>query len=50
MKIILTNSTLVSSFKKYSKYNAQDGCQMLKVEIATPNHYHPPSGKIRGQG
>jgi hypothetical protein len=25
-------------------------CKLLRAEIATPNHYHPPRGKIREQG
>jgi hypothetical protein len=50
VKVILTNSTLVSPFKNYSKYYPRDGRQMLRVEIVAPNHYHPPRGKTRGQG
>jgi hypothetical protein len=50
LKIIFTNSTLVSFLKNYSKYDPRDGRQMLRVEITTPNHYHPLGGKTRGQG
>jgi hypothetical protein len=50
LKVIFTNSTLVSWFKNYSKYDPQDDRQMLNVKIAAPNHYHPLGGKTRGQG
>jgi hypothetical protein len=36
LKVIFTNSTLVSSFKNYSKYNPHDGHQMLRVELRPP--------------
>jgi len=36
--------------QKNSKYDPQDGCQMLGGEFTAPNHYPPLRGKTKGQG